>query len=296
MVGQLRVVHLHRYPKQTSLQGQVWISLPSNLPQVQILKAINGKLDLSLLCCKDPILYIPSWAFADTIQTIDCYIGGIYPDGSKARLYPFKDEPVTDEDVRLGWRRAIPKELLQQLKHDSELFVLASVRFSRATPYRSFPSLVLTLLTEPHLELAPPDLKEAAHTEFDGWVVNPINTVNGAHITVAYEGMCSGDTVRPKFSGTPGPGTPVLECRQPVEGETSLVFAVPPCAIRANFKQTITLMYDVTRCDGSQWSSPERRVKVLGITGLPKSDIEQSTGNRLDLNTFRSDVTGVVPI
>ncbi|TYK58649.1 hypothetical protein [Pseudomonas synxantha] len=281
---------------QTSLQGQVWISLPSNLPQVQILKATDGKLDLSLLCCKDPILYIPSWAFADTIQTIDCYIGGIYPDGSKARLYPFEDEPVTDEDIRLGWRRAIPRELFQQLKHDSELFVLASVRFSRATPYRSFPSLVLTLLTEPHLELSPPDLKEAAHTEFDGWVVNPINTVNGAHITVGYEGICSGDTVCPKSSGTPGPGTPVLECRQPVEGETSLVFAVSPLAIRANFEQTITLTYGVTRCDGSQWSSPERRVKVLGITGLPKSNIEQSTGNRLDLNTFRGDAKGVVPI
>jgi len=37
-------------------------------------------------------------------------------------------------------------------------------------------------------------------------------------------------------------------------------------------------------------------VKVLGITGLPKSNIEQSTGNRLDLNTFRGDAKGVVPI
>lgn len=94
---------------QTSLQGQVWISLPSNLPQEQILEAIDGKLDLFLLCCKDPILYIPPWAFIGTIQTINCYIGGVYPDGSKARLYPFKDELVIEEDVRVGWRRAIPR-------------------------------------------------------------------------------------------------------------------------------------------------------------------------------------------
>ncbi len=281
---------------QTSLQGGVRISLPSNLPQAQILEAFDGKLDLSLLCCKDPILYIPPWAFAGKIQTINCYIGGTYPDGSKARLYPFKDEPVTDEDLRLGWRRAIPRALLQQLKHESELYLLAQVRYNQATPYRSFGSLSLTLLTESHLELSPPELKEAVHTEFDGWLVNPVNTVNGAHIVVAYEGMCSGDTVCPTLTGTPGPGTVELECRQPVEGETSLVFTVPPAVIRAHFEQAITLTYNVTRCDGSHWPSPERRVKVLGITGLPKPGIEQATGDRVDLNTFGDDATAVVPI
>jgi hypothetical protein len=281
---------------QTSLQGGVRISLPSNLPQAHIFEAFDGKLDLSLLCCKDPILYIPPWAFVGTIQTINCYIGGIYPDGSKARLYPFNGEPVTDEHVRLGWRRAIPRASLQQLKHDSELYLLAQVRYSQATPYRSFGSLSLTLLTESHLELSPPELKEAVHTEFDGWLVNPVNTVNGAHIVVAYEGMCSGDTVCPTLTGTPGPGTVELECRQPVEGETSLVFTVPPAVIRANFEQAITLTYNVTRCDGSHWSSPERHLKVLGITGLPKPGIEQATGDRVDLNTFGDDATAVVPI
>ncbi|MEN5151564.1 hypothetical protein [Pseudomonas orientalis] len=281
---------------QTSLQGGVRISLPSNLPQAQILEAFDGKLDLSLLCCNDPILYIPPWAFAGKIQTINCYIGGLYPGDTQAKLYPFEDEPVTDEDLRLGWRRAIPRALLQQPKHNSGLYLLASVRYSEAVPYRSFGSLSLTLLTEPHLELSPPELKEAVHTEFDGWLVNPINTVNGAHIVVAYEGMCSGDTVCPTLTGTPGPGTVELECRQPVEGETSLVFAVPPSVIRANFEQAITLTYDVTRCDGSHWSSPERRVKVLGITGLPKPGIEQATGDRVDLNTFGDDATAVVSI
>ncbi len=281
---------------QTSLQGGVRISLPSNMPQAHIFEAFDGKLDLSLLCCKDPILYIPPWAFVGTIQTINCYIGGIYPDGSKARFYPFKDEPVTDEHVRLGWRRAIPLASLQQLKHDSELYLLAQVRYSEATPYRPFGSLSLTLLTESHLELSPPELKEAVHTEFDGWLVNPVNTVNGAHIVVAYEGMCSGDTVCPTLTGTPGPGTVELECRQPVEGETSLVFTVPPAVIRAHFEQALTLTYNVTRCDVSHWPSPERRVKVLGITGLPKPGIEQATGDRVDLNTFGDDATAMVPI
>lgn len=284
--------------EQTSRQGSVRISLPSNLPQVELPEAIDSKLDLSLLCCKDPTILISPWAFAGTNQTINCYLSGTYLDGTKARLYPFKHEPVTEEDVRTGWRRPLPRDVLLQLKHHSELSILCEVRFrqSAGAVYRLFRSLLLTLHTEPHLQLSPPEMREAVHTEFDGCVLNPVNTVKGAHVVVAYERVCSDDRVCLTLSGTPGPGSPSLECREVGEGESSVVFAVPPSAISANFKKTITLAYNVRRCDGSQWFSPKRTVKVLGIDGLSRPNIEQATGYVLDLNTFDDDATGVVPI
>lgn len=284
--------------EQTSRQGSVRISLPSNLPQVELPEAIDSKLDLSLLCCKDPTILISPWAFAGTNQTINCYLSGTYLDGTKARLYPFKHEPVTEEDVRTGWRRPLPRDVLLQLKHHSELHILCEVRFrqSAGAVYRLFRPLLLTLHTEPHLQLSPPEMREAVHTEFDGCVLNPVNTVKGAHVVVAYERVCSDDRVCLTLSGTPGPGSPSLECREVGEGESSVVFAVPPSAISANFKKTITLAYNVRRCDGSQWFSPKRTVKVLGIDGLSRPNIEQATGNVLDLYTFDDDATGVVPI
>ncbi|PIB49663.1 hypothetical protein AOA57_10105 [Pseudomonas sp. 2588-5] len=284
--------------EQTSRQGSVRISLPSNLPQVELPEAIDSKLDLSLLCCKDPTILISPWAFAGTNQTINCYLSGTYLDGTKARLYPFKHEPVTEEDVRTGWRRPLPRDVLLQLKHHSELHILCEVRFrqSAGAVYRLFRPLLLTLHTEPHLQLSPPEMREAVHTEFDGCVLNPVNTVKGAHVVVAYERVCSDDRVCLTLSGTPGPGSPSLECREVGEGESSVVFAVPPSAISANFKKTITLAYNVRRCDGSQWFSPNRTVKVLGIDGLSRPNIEQATGNVLDLYTFDDDATGVVPI
>lgn len=279
---------------QTSLEGEVRISLPY-LPQVQVLKTINDELDLSLFCCKDPVICIPAWDFASTIQTINCYLSGIRPNGTKFGFYQYQHEPVTEEDVRDGWKRVLPQSVLRQFKHDSELYIFCTVRFSAVTPYRGFPGRTYTLLTEPHLDLSPPKLEEAVQTEF-GWVLNPVNAVNGAHLVVAKGSLCSDDTVCPTLSGTPGPGSPPLECRSVGEGGTRLVFSVPPSAIRANFEQDIKLAYSVTRCDGSRWPSPERTVKVLGISGLLRPKIAQVTGTVLDLNTFNDDATGEVPI
>ncbi|CAM2990374.1 hypothetical protein SAMN04490207_1515 [Pseudomonas gessardii] len=282
-----------------SLEGVVRIPLPSNLPAPQVLQAYDKTLDLSRLCCKDPILYVAPWAFIDPTQRVDVYIGGTYADGSKARWNFFTDSPVTEEDVRNGWSRALPREELAKLKHDSELYIVFYVEFlPRKTGrpvYRMFPSLLLTLQTEPHLELTAPHLVESVDDGTHGWVVNPINTVEGAHLQVAYEHMCPGDRVCPTFSGTPGPGSPALECR-PVEDEASLEFWVPPSAISANFNQPILLAYRVMRCDGSEWQSPAREVEVLGLSGLPTPRVEQSTGNVLDLNTFSGDATALVVV
>ncbi|NWD78727.1 hypothetical protein HX890_31935, partial [Pseudomonas gingeri] len=60
--------------------ADVFIKLPSNLPQLQIFQASGGVLDLSLLCGEDPVLHVDAWPFIDPVQVAQVYIGGIYPD------------------------------------------------------------------------------------------------------------------------------------------------------------------------------------------------------------------------
>lgn len=286
---------------QASPEGVVRIPLPSNLPRPQIFEAPFNTLDLGQMCCDDPVtIHVAPWPFIGTTQTVQLYIGGVNPDGSKARLYPFENEPITEEDVRNGWTRTLPRAELAALKHDSELYILFSVEFlprkdSRPV-YRAFPSLLVNLLTEPHLELPKPHLVEAVDCGTDGWVVNPVNTQEGAHIQVAYEHMCPGDQVCPVFTGTPGPGSPALECRAVGEDEQSLVFPVPASAISANLLQSVSLSYSVSRACGGAWESPAQEVHVLDISGLPKPAVEQATGNTLDLNTFAGDATATVAV
>ena len=282
-----------------SSQGEVRISLPSNLPQPQVLQASHGTLDLGQLCCEDPVtVYVAPWAFIDTIQLYRLYIGGINSDGSEFRWYPFEDEPVTEEDVRNGWYRTLSRAELAGLKHDSELFLAFSVEFlprQESRPvYRLFPSLVLNLLTEPHLELSAPHLQESVDCGADGWVLNPVNSVSGAHLQVAYERMCPGDRICPTVTGTPGPGSPVLECRVVGEGESSVVFDIPPSAISANLEAAVSFSYTASRTCGGSWQSPSREVNILDISGLPRPAVEQATGNTLDLNTVKGDATATV--
>ncbi|XKU40809.1 hypothetical protein BG51_25195 [Pseudomonas [fluorescens] ATCC 17400] len=281
-----------------SSQGQVRISLPSNLPEPQVLQASSGTLDLGQLCCDDPVtVYVAPWPFIDTIQLCRLYVGGINPDGSKFRWYPFDDEPVTEEDVRNGWSRTLSRAELARLKHDSELYLAFSVQFlpGQSRPvYRLFPSLLLNLLIEPHLELSAPHLQESVDCGADGWMLNPVNTVTGAHLQVAYDRMCPGDRVCPTVTGTPGSGSPVLECRAVGEGESSVVFQIPPSAISANLEATVSFFYSVSRTCGGSWQSPSREVSILDISGLPKPVVEQATGNVLDLNTFAGDASATV--
>ncbi|VVO24716.1 hypothetical protein PS834_04498 [Pseudomonas fluorescens] len=150
------------------------------------------------------------------------------------------------------------------------------------------------LRVEPALDLPPPHLKESVDCGADGWLVNPVNTVGGAHVVIAYEGMHAGEIVCPTFSGTAGAGSPALECRTVQEGESSLEFLVPPSAISANFDWPITLKYQVYDNGAGPWLSPPRVVKVLDISGLPKPAVEQATGNALDLNTFAGDASATV--
>lgn len=290
---------VHRDGKDyESLPARVRISRPSNLTAPNFMGAFDGEVDLSLSCCRDPIIRVERWPFIDQVQTVRLDVSGTNSDDTRFYQQYFDGEHLTQKDVLEGWSRTLPFATLSQLKHGSKLVLVFFVKFHGTSSGHSimFPNSTFTLLTEPQLDLAPPKLREAVETEFGDWVVNPTNTVDGAHIEVAYEGICSKDLVCPTFSGTPGDGSPPLECRTVGEDANSVVVPVPPSAISANFKKNIKLAYKVTRCDGSQWSSPEQTVKVLGITGLPKPYIEQVTGRVLDLSTFNDDATVVVPI
>lgn len=283
----------------TSPEGVVRIPLPANLPQPQIFEAPFNTLDLGGMCCDDPVtVHVAPWPFIGTSQVIQLFIGGVYPDGSKARLLPFDDAPITEEDVRSGWTRTLSRAQLAALKHDSQLYVLFSVEFlprkdSRPV-YRSFPSLLVNLLTEPHLELTAPHLVESVDCGADGWLLNPVNTVEGAHLQVAYGHMCPGDWVCPTFTGTPGLGSPALECRTVGVDERNMVFPIPASAISANLCQKISVSYNVSRACGGSWESPVKEVQVLDLSGLPAPAVEQATGSTLDLNTFGGDATAMV--
>lgn len=271
---------------QTSLEGEVRISLPY-LPQVQVLKTINDELDLSLFCCKDPVICIPAWDFASTIQTINCYISGIRPNGTKFGFYQYQHEPVTEEDVRDGWKRVLPQSVLRQFKHDSELYIFCTVRFSAVTPYRGFPGKAYTLLTEPHLELDAPNVVQSVECSPGEFLLNPLNATEGATLRVAYDHPCPKDYVCAHWTGTAGPGTPYLACQE-VGADGVVDFAVPASAISANFKETVSVYYTVLR-NGETWTSRLRDIHILNISDLPKPSVTEATGTTLDLNTFPGD-------
>ncbi|KAF1021513.1 MAG: hypothetical protein GAK37_03461 [Pseudomonas sp.] len=150
------------------------------------------------------------------------------------------------------------------------------------------------LRTDPALDLPAPHIKEAADGGAAGWLINPANTVDGAHIVISYEGMHAGDIVCPQFAGTPGPGSPPLVCHTVQPGETSLEFAVPPSAISANFDKPVTVTYTVSHSGIGPWASPPFVASVLGLSRLPTPQVQEATGNVLDLNTFVGDATCTV--
>lgn len=149
-------------------------------------------------------------------------------------------------------------------------------------------------LGEPELKLLPPTLREAAYVEGKGWLVNPANTVDGANIDVTYDGMQRRDHVCVKFEGTPGLGSPVLDCQYVQDGDTKLVFPAPASAFSANFGHPVVVSYSVLR--GQLWLSPKLTVQVLEPAGFSGIDVEEKTGGKLCLNNFSGHATATVAI
>lgn len=152
------------------------------------------------------------------------------------------------------------------------------------------------LRVNPTPDLLAPGIREAVDCGAAGWLINPTNTVSGAHLVIAYDGMAPGDVVCPHLSGSPGAGSPPFPCHTVQPGETSLVFLVPPSAISANFGKPVTASYTVSFNGLGPWPSPAFTATVLEPTELPKPYIEEVTAGVLDLHTFNGDATAIVPI
>lgn len=144
------------------------------------------------------------------------------------------------------------------------------------------------------LELNPPNLQEAVQISPGNWQVNPINTVQGGHAIVNYEGMFKGHHVCAYASGPDNVRVP-LGCQDVKAGETSLSFNVAPSFIAASFNKSLTLDYTVQLNNQAPQPSPDHVVKVLAPQ-LTKPSIEEATGNTLALKTFSGDATAYVPI
>ncbi|AZE62384.1 MULTISPECIES: hypothetical protein [Pseudomonas fluorescens group] len=274
------------YPSQPA---SVKIRLPSNLPAPTFIQAPDGILDLSLLCCDDPDIWVAPWAFIDPIQTSNLYVSGTKTDETRFYEEFFQGENVTEREVQSGWTRSFPLDLLRQLKHGSKLTLIFDVNFGGpgTNTYRLFPSKTLTVLTEPHLELDAPNVVQAVECSPGEFLLNPLNATDGATLRVAYDHACPGDYVCAHWKGTAGPGTPYLTCQE-IGTEGYIDFAVPASAISANFKQTVSVSYTVLR-EGQTWFSPSRDIHILNISDLPKPQIPEATGTTLDLNTFSAD-------
>lgn len=266
--------------------ADVFIKLPP-LPQPRILQASGGVLDLSSLCGEDPVIYVEPWAFIDPVQRVQLIVTGEHPDGSKARFVPFEDLPVTTEEVSDGWRRTLSRAELVTLKEGSELYITFWVEFlPRVTRpvYRLFPGLVLTLRTEPHLELVAPTVPEATLITPEETVLNPDNAKDGATIQVHYEHMCPCDWVCAYWEGTPGNGSPQLECKR-ADSRELVEFRVGVSAITANFREEVMVSYSVLR-EGQTWASPPRKLQVEGPRNLPAPVVKEATRDILALSTF----------
>lgn len=279
-----------------STEGRIIVTLPFNeLAKPQILQAIDESLDLSVLCCKDPEVHVSAWPFIDPVQIVSLQVRGTNADDSSYSGTFFTGEHISDAEVSTGWKRSLPWDTLRGLKHGSQLNLVFLVGFNGDgdSAWRLFPDSTITVLTEPHLELVPASVVEATQVSPEDYVLNPVNAKQGATVRVSYDNMCPCDWVCVNWVGTPGAGSPVLECRYAGEaGEID--FHVAPSAISANFNQQILLDYHVTRCDGSEWTSPSRQVAILGLSGQPRPEVEEVTGNVLSLNTFSGDANATV--
>ncbi|NWB89794.1 hypothetical protein [Pseudomonas agarici] len=262
------------------------------LPVPKVAQAREGVLDIRTFE-GDAECTVASWPFIQAGQKVWLQAVGARLDGSLFDIVLMQGERVTDNEVREGLHRSLLREDLEQLADDSLLIITCKIDHGQGEAVALEP-LELTMRVPIRLVLPPPSVRESTEDETDGWLLNPVNTTHGATIQVAYGGMSAGDWVCPAWAGTPGAGSPALECREVREGEMALEFHVPPSAISANFLQTVTVSYTVTQSSGVFWQSPPRLVTVLDISQLPRPMVEQATADKLDLNTFSGDADCLV--
>ncbi|WP_433885362.1 hypothetical protein [Pseudomonas vranovensis] len=249
----------------------------------------DGRLDLSRLCGKNPHVYIAPWPYIKEGQEVVA----LTLLGANARFSWFEGDLITAADVSNGWLRELPLDKLQQFGHGRPVHMDFIIRLNPSlSGAQHFPFVNFTVLTESHLTLLPPVVPESTDCGSGHYVLNPVNALQGATLQVTYENMCCNDRVCATWQGTPGAGTPELEC-QLVDDSGIVSLHIPPQAISANFNGEVSAAYTVWR-EGRAWASPPLVVQILDISVLPTPAVEQSTGQWLDLNTFTGDAIATV--
>lgn len=144
------------------------------------------------------------------------------------------------------------------------------------------------------LDLLPAHLRQS--TPFNGkWCLNPELTKQGGNVDTPGLDTYAGDQIWFYVSG-PGYGSkPIGSVTIANEGDLATI-ELSPCVIACFFNKPMTLTYTVQfpNSNGSQ-QSPERVINVSRPQFL-RAEIEEATGDTLELNTFPKDATAFVPV
>jgi hypothetical protein len=144
------------------------------------------------------------------------------------------------------------------------------------------------------LDLPPAHLRQSAFFNNE-WCLNPELTKQGGNVDTPGLDTYADDQVCFYVSG-PGYGSKPLGCVTIKNDGDLATIELSPCVIACFFNKPMTLTYTVQfpNSNGPQ-RSPEHVVNVL-LPQFPHAEIEQATGNIVDLNTFSTDATAFVSV
>ncbi|KAB0516444.1 hypothetical protein [Pseudomonas extremorientalis] len=144
------------------------------------------------------------------------------------------------------------------------------------------------------LDLLPAHLRQSAFFNNE-WCLNPELTKQGGNVDTPGLDTYADDQVCFYVSG-PGYGSKPLGCVTIQNDGDLATIELSPCVIACFFNKPMTLTYTVQFPNNNEpQRSPERVVNVL-LPQFPHAEIEQATGNIVDLNTFSTDATAFVSV
>ena len=179
----------------------------------------------------------------------------------------------------------------------ARVFIVANLNGSARIYYRvdspnqrTRYSQALVMKVGSGLQLSVPRILESTFTGPATATLNPIHVLPPAPpvctFRVCYSPMLASDDIQPTFSGTPGPGTPILN---PLPGDPTqgcVYFTVGNLAIAANLGKTAVLSYTVTRAGATTVSL----VSTLTVSPLPAQlldlvSVPQAAGGIINVNS-----------
>lgn len=144
------------------------------------------------------------------------------------------------------------------------------------------------------LDLLPAHLRQSVFFN-EEWCLNPELTKLHGNVDTPGLDTYAGDQICFYVSG-PGYGSKSIGC-VPIANDGDLAtIELSPCVIACFFNKAMTLTYTVQfpNSNGSQ-QSPEKVINV-SLPQFLHAEIEEATGDTLDLNTFPKDATAFVPV